>query len=123
MPWGTGSLDITTSATESNDCSGVRRRLRCLGGDGGARRRRPLGWRSALLALFVHFRLDKWAFAAYSDVTVILLVLGWLVFVIAAETWLRQSAERKTLARRIARLDGPLVACAGLGDLALRLLG
>lgn len=80
-------------------------------------------WRSALLALFIHFRLDKWAFAAYSDVTVILLILGWLVFVIAAEAWFRQSAERKTLVHRVSRLDGPLAATAILGYLVYRALG
>lgn len=79
-------------------------------------------WRSALLALFIHFRLDKWAFAAYSDVTVILLVLAWLVFVIAAEAWFRQSVERKALVRRLARLDGPLAATAILGYLVYRAL-
>ncbi len=80
-------------------------------------------WRSALLALFVHFRLDKWAFAAYSDVIVILLVLGWLVFLVVAEAWLRQSAERKALGRRLIRLDGPLVALLAIGYLVYRVVG
>jgi hypothetical protein len=65
-------------------------------------------WRSTLLGLFLRLRLDKYAYAAYNNAVVLALVLGWLVLVIASESWCRQSAQKGHLGRLIVRLDGGL---------------
>jgi hypothetical protein len=80
-------------------------------------------WRSALLALFVRLRLDKYAYAAYNNVVVLGLVLAWLVLVVASETWCRQAAERGHLRRLIVRLGGVLVVLITIGYAAFRVLG
>ena len=80
-------------------------------------------WRSALLALFVRLRLDKYAYAAYNNVVVLGLVLAWLVLVVASETWCRRAAERGRLRRLIVRLDGALIVLIAIGYAAFRVLG
>jgi hypothetical protein len=80
-------------------------------------------WRSALLALFVRLRLDKYTYAAYNNVVVLGLLLAWLVLVVASETWCRRAAERGHLRRLIVRLDGLLVLLIIIGYAAFRVLG
>ncbi len=72
-------------------------------------------WRSTLLGLFIRLRLDKYAYAAYNNIVVLALVLGWLVLVIASESSCRQNAQKGTLGRLIVRLDGGLAVLIAVG--------
>lgn len=72
-------------------------------------------WRSALLGLFIRLRLDKYAYAAYNNVVVLALVIGWLVLVIVSEAWCRQSAQKGRLAALVLRLDGTMAALIAIG--------
>ncbi len=80
-------------------------------------------WRSALLALFVRARLDKYAFAAYNDVVVIGLALVWLVLAVVTEAWFRESAGRRALGRMAVRTDGAVVVLIAVGYAAYLVLG
>lgn len=72
-------------------------------------------WRSTLLGLFIRLRLDKYAYAAYNNVVVLALVLGWLVLVIASESLCRQSTQKGALGRLLVRLDGGLAGLIAVG--------
>jgi uncharacterized protein YjeT (DUF2065 family) len=74
-------------------------------------------WRSALLGLFVRLRFDKYAYAAYNNIVVLALVLGWLVLVIVSEAWCRQATARGKLSRFAIRMFGTQFVLIALGYL------
>ena len=61
-------------------------------------------WHGAMRELYIRLRLNVWGFAAYQNTVILLLVLGWLVLVIAAEGWYRNGAAQGRLVGRVATL-------------------
>lgn len=63
-------------------------------------------WRSATIAVAVRMWDDVWSITLVDQLATILLALGWLVFVIALEPYLRTGVARNRLWSRGARVLG-----------------
>lgn len=68
-------------------------------------------WHTALLNVYVALRLDKYGLAAFNDVAVIVIALGWLTFVLVTEARFRHAAAHGLLRRRFLRV---VAVCAAL---------
>lgn len=71
-------------------------------------------WQQTLLLLYARAGGDRWGAAAYNNLIVIVLVLGWLVLAIATEAWYRRGIADGTVGRRVLRLTLIEVAAAAL---------
>src|SRR6187455_747615 len=74
-----------------------------------------VSWHGALLGIYVALGLNKWGLSAYNYAVIIVLVLGWLVLVVATESWYRRAADDGKLVRRGAWILGILIALTALG--------
>ena len=72
-------------------------------------------WHGTLVRLYAAFNLNKWGVSAYNYAVIIVLVMGWLVFIFAAESMYRRAADEGKLIRRSAWLLGIPIALTALG--------
>jgi hypothetical protein len=72
-------------------------------------------WHGALIQLYATLGLNKWGVSLYNYAVIIVLVMGWLVFVLAAESVYRRAADEGKLIRRSTWMLGILIVLTALG--------
>ena len=71
-------------------------------------------WQRTLLLLYARAGWSRYGLAAYNDLIVIALVLGWLMLCIGTEAWYRHGIANGTVGRRFLRLTLIEIAAAAL---------
>jgi len=71
-------------------------------------------WNQTLLLLYTRAGWNKYGAAAYNNLIVMLLVLGWLALCVGTEAWYRRGIADGTVGRRFLRLTLIEVATAAL---------
>ncbi len=71
-------------------------------------------WQQTLLLLYARAGWNKYGQVGYTDLVVIVLVLGWLALCVGTEAWYRRGIADGTVGRRFLRLTVIEVVAAAL---------
>ena len=64
------------------------------------------------MGVYVLLRWGPWGVAAYQNAVFLVLVIGWLAWVVATEHWLRDAAARAQLRPTLTRVVAPMALLA-----------